>query len=345
MIHITNYKSLKLESERVSSEGLSYIHECSELEKDLSRTISRHMDKFSPAHFTVVQKEVMEHAKHTINKVNEKLRAESEANLLELGRKMESEKNNCMKGIMEFLSLRLLKENDSNIILELSGDSYEAKAIYYVESGIEYSFKIDPSKQQLFERPLRFSSLEKGVRIPIHETVHDIEKGTDGGFEKIDRYILTKATIAGGRFLAIFNNPEGNSGVTFSMPRGDMPDYVSIEFFDGKNTIDITGSDGLSKKMDIERIQEPLDRIYGTMMELECDRVEITGLKMGGQDIIESKNFSSFILKLFELKSAEIREALNSMRNTGGSYSRIEIESMISKCGDSADKLRKIIGA
>ena len=286
------------------------------------------------------EREIKESVDRILGKIRNIIKIENENSISDLKNRLDVERTNCIANIQAFLSMNIINDLDSTITVKYTESGYRITSRYVGEGDIEYSFALDAKDQDIFSEVLRFGHLEKNMKIPISENAGD----SDLDYEKIDRFYLSNASISKGSFLATFSSPENDSKVTFVMSRGNISHFISVEYSVGNKVIDITGNSAIVKRMEVERVQEPLDRIYGSILELENSRVKLIELSMNKVDIFRNNNFEEFILKLFQMKSKEIKNSIGNSQESSGQYGSKAIEEKLSLCGEIGGKIAGLIG-
>jgi hypothetical protein len=288
------------------------------------------------------EKEINDFVKASLEKLKKKVSDDFKGRMDELETAMSSAKMNAAKNIQAFLSSDALKVIDMGINLKLVEGVYDSSVKYIAEGGIEYEFSLNTRSLEIFKEPIKFGSLEKGVKIPVNSGSNWVGKETQVDYEKIDRYYLSSASINKGNLFVVFSDPDSDGKVTFVMSRGNDNAFLSIEYSIDKQTIDITGNSALSSTIEMERIQDPLDRIYGSIMEIESNKMKLTHLYQDGTEILETGNLKQFAMKVFEMKKEILQNLFkNQSSTTGGS---LNVKERLSLAGDPGKEIAKIVG-
>ena len=286
------------------------------------------------------EKNIMESVSKNLGNVRSIIKIENENRIFDLKNRMEVERTNSIANIQAFLSMNIISDLDITITVKYTETGYRVTSRYVGENEVEYTFVLDSKNQEIFSDVLRFGHLEKNMRIPISETAFD----SDQDYEKIDRYYLSNASVSKGSLVAIFSSPENDAKNTFVMSKGNISHFITVEYSDGKKVIDITGNSAIVKRMEVDRVQEPLDRIYGSLLEMENNRVKLIELTSNKVDILRNNDFEEFIMKMFQMKSKELRESVANSEESSGQYGKKAIEEKLSLCGEIGGKIAKLIG-
>ncbi|WP_443369337.1 hypothetical protein [Cuniculiplasma sp. SKW4] len=288
------------------------------------------------------EKEINDFVKASLEKLKKRVGDDFKSKMDEIETAMSSAKMNSVKNIQAFLSSDALKVIDMSINLRLIEGIYDSSVKYIAEGGIEYEFSLNTRSLEIFKEPIKFGSLEKGVKIPVNSGSNWVGKETQVDYEKIDRYYLSSASISKGNLFVVFSDPDSDGKVTFVMSRGNDNAFLSIEYSIDKQTIDITGNSALSSTIEMERIQDPLDRIYGSIMEIEANKMKLIHLYQNGNEVLETGNLRQFAMKVFEMKKDILQNLLKEQSsNTGGS---VNVKERLSLAGNSGIELAKMMG-
>ena len=286
------------------------------------------------------EKDIMDSVNKSLGNLRSTIKIENENRIFELKNRMEVDRTNTIANIQAFLSMNIISELDVTITVKYTETGYRITSRYVGENEVEYTFVLDAKNQEIFSEILRFGHLEKNMRIPISETSFD----SDQDYEKIDRYYLSNASVSKGSLVAIFSSPENDAKITFVMSRGNISHFITIEYSNGKKVIDITGNSAIVKRIEVDRVQEPLDRIYGSLLEMENCRVKLIELTSNNVDIFRNNDFEEFIMKMFQMKSKELRESIANSQESSGQYGRKAIGEKLSLCGEVGGKIARLIG-
>lgn len=288
------------------------------------------------------EKEINDFVRASLEKLKKRVSDDFKSKMDEIETAMSSARMNSVKNIQAFLSSDALKVIDMSINLRLIEGIYDSSVKYIAEGGIEYEFSLNTRSLEIFKEPIKFGSLEKGVKIPVNSGSNWVGKETQVDYEKIDRYYLSSASISKGNLFVVFSDPDSDGKVTFVMSRGNDNAFLSIEYSIDKQTIDITGNSALSSTIEMERIQDPLDRIYGSIMEIEANKMKLIHLYQNGNEVLETGNLRQFAMKIFEMKKDILQNLLtNKSSNSLGS---VNVKERLSLAGDSGSEIAKMIG-
>ncbi|MCL4344931.1 MAG: hypothetical protein M1496_01020 [Candidatus Thermoplasmatota archaeon] len=288
------------------------------------------------------EKEINDFVKASLEKLKKRVGDDFKAKMDEIETGMSSARMNSTKNIQAFLSSDAMKVIDMTINLKLVEGVYDSTVKYIAEGGIEYEFSLNTRSLEIFKEPIKFGSLEKGVRIPVSSGSNWVGKETQVDYERIDRYYLSSASISKGNLFVVFSDPDSDGKVTFVMSRGNDSAFLSIEYSIDKQTIDITGNSALSSTIEMERIQDPLDRIYGSIMEIEGNKMKLTHLSDNGNEIIDTGNIRQFAMKVFEMKKDLLQNVLKNQPGT--KTESFNVKEKLALAGTSGKEIGKMLG-
>ena len=212
-----------------------------------------------------------------------------------------------------FLSNDPLDILDYSIGIKWVNGAYEGIARYSCQNGIEYDFTLNIRDFEMLKESLKFSTLEKGLKIPVRSASTWIGKEPQLDYEKLDRYNLVSTTINKGNLFVVFQDFEKSSSFTFVMSRGTENSFLSVEYKDENGSMDITSQPAMNNTLEIERIEDPLDRIYGTLLELEQNRLKLSKLSVNGNDILSGPSYLEFGRIVFGLMKENFKEYISTL--------------------------------
>ncbi|MHB1440590.1 MAG: hypothetical protein ACYCSO_05965 [Cuniculiplasma sp.] len=289
--------------------------EVDNLQVELEKNLANFKAKTVSGLFEETEKELKSLISISLEKYKKKLTEDYKNRIGDLEVTINAAKTNSMKNIQAFLSMDFLKIIDSNIFVKWIDGVYDSTVRYTAESGIEYDFSLNSRSVDLFRESLKFGSLEKGVKIPINSASNWAGKEAQVDYEKIDKFFMSSASINKGNLFVEFTDTESNSKVTFVMSRGNENSFLSIEYKDDDQTVDVTSVPALHNVLEVDKIQTPLDRIYGTLKELETSKTKLIRLVVDGNDILSSGSFRKLALKIIELKKDILKDYLENIKS------------------------------
>ncbi|MGP6207158.1 hypothetical protein ACNF42_03885 [Cuniculiplasma sp. SKW3] len=342
IISQNEYDNLKNNMDNIKNALPQEIADIDKLQVGISKIIDDFKASKSYKGIGETEKEINDFVKASLEKLKKRVGDDFKSKMDEIETAMSSAKMNSVKNIQAFLSSDALKVIDMSINLRLIEGIYDSSVKYIAEGGIEYEFSLNTRSLEIFKEPIKFGSLEKGVKIPVNSGSNWVGKETQVDYEKIDRYYLSSASISKGNLFVVFSDPDSDGKVTFVMSRGNDNAFLSIEYSIDKQTIDITGNSALSSTIEMERIQDPLDRIYGSIMEIEANKMKLIHLYQNGNEVLETGNLRQFAMKVFEMKKDILQNLLKEQSsNTGGS---VNVKERLSLAGNSGIELAKMMG-
>lgn len=215
---------------------------------------------------------------------------------------------NSNKSMQAYLSSDPIDILDYSIGIKWSNGAYEGIARYSCQNNIEYDFTLNTRDSELLKESLKFSMLEKGLKIPVRSASTWIGKDPQLDYEKLDKYSMVSSTITKGNLFVVFQDPEKSSAFTFVMSRGTDNSFLSVEYKDENGSIDITGQPAMNNMLEIERIEDPLDRIYGTLLELEQNKLKLARLSVNGKDILTTSSYLEFGKFIFDIMKENLKD-------------------------------------
>jgi hypothetical protein len=64
----------------------------------------------------------------------------------------------------------------------------------------------------------------------------------------------------------------------------------------------------MNNMLEIERIEDPLDRIYGTLLELEQNKLKLSRLSVNGKDVLATSSFLEFGKFIFDIMKENLKD-------------------------------------
>ncbi|MCL4323817.1 MAG: hypothetical protein M1498_05165 [Candidatus Thermoplasmatota archaeon] len=289
------------------------IAEVENLQVSIGKSLEDYKSNTVSGLFEETEKEIKNFIGVSLEKFKRKLSDDFKTKIAELEGSVSAAKTNSIKNIQAFLSMDFLKIVDSNIYVKWINGVYDAAVRYTAESAIEYDFSLNSRSSDLFKESLRFGFLEKGVRIPINSVSNWAGKDAQVDYEKIDKFYMASSSINKGNLFVEFADPDSNAKVTFVMSRGKENSFLSIEYKDDNHTVDVTGIPALNNMLEIDKIQVPLDRIYGTLKEIESNKTKLVRLVVDGIDILSSGSFRTLAVKIVEIEKEPLKNYIRQM--------------------------------
>jgi hypothetical protein len=317
---------------------------------ELKGRIFKELDSFSALDHVSRFEDASNEMKSLITLTMEKFKAKTQDDFKskkeDLDVTYSSAKTNAIKNIQALLSSGLLKVLDSNVSTRWTDGTYDSTSRYKVEGGIEFEFSLKSTSVDLLKELLKFSTLEKGVKLPIDSATNWTGKDAQMDMEKIDKYTLLSANLNKGNLFAVFADPDSEAKFNFVMSRGGDGSFLSIEYKNEDKTVDITGNSALNNMVELDKIQRPLDMIYGTLKELEANKTKLSSLSMGGKDILVSSSYHSLALKITESWANEIKASLETLpdKGDGDQISMASLKEKLKFCGETGITIGNFIG-
>ncbi|MHB1663606.1 MAG: hypothetical protein ACYCSG_07245 [Thermoplasmataceae archaeon] len=256
---------------------------------------------------------IINFTKGAIENYKKRIVEEKNQKIAELSANINALLLNANKSMQAYLSSDPLDILDYSIGIKWVNGAYEGIARYSCQNGIEYDFTLNIRDFELLKESLKFSTLEKGLKIPVRSASTWIGKEPQLDYEKLDRYSLVSTTINKGNLFVVFQDFEKSSSFTFVMSRGTENSFLSVEYKDENGSLDITGQPAMNNMLEIERIEDPLDRIYGTLLELEQNRLKLTKLSVNGNDILIGPSYLDFGRIIFGLMKENFKEYISTL--------------------------------
>jgi gas vesicle protein len=316
---------------------------------NLSNSILTEIERFksekSSSLFNDTQSELKELISIALEKYKKTITEDVKKEISDMDLQTNSAKTNAMKNIQALLSMDILKIVDYSIYVKWIDGVYDSTVKYITEGGIEFEFSLNSRSVELFKEPLKFSFLEKGVKIPINSASNWAGKEAQVDYEKIDKFFLSLASLNKGNLFVTFADPDSDAVVTFVMSRGNENSFLSIEFKSDNQTIDITGNSALNNVLEADKIQTPLNRIYGTLKEMELNKTKLTLLHDNGNDILSTIAFRSLGIKIVELKRDILKSYIESFSNSKGKESSAlrDLNERLKLAGETGDRIKQIL--
>lgn len=265
-----------------------------------------------------------------IGQLKEKISEINGRELSEIESQNVMDRNNALKALELFLQNPGLQPDRSSVKVIWDNGAYIGSSSYSVSSSYEfegsrkgllnkqvkkskeelslkYGFQLTTSGSDLFSSILHFSSLGKGIKLPVKHAVSWISKEPVIDYEKLDRYDLAEAVLADGNLVATFRDTEKESEVRFTLTSYGESMTLDVDYKDSSQTVSITGQPALQNNIDIKQLEEISDTIRKSLLTLESSRAGLKTLQVDGDDILSTFNSIHVIKTLIKLGFVRFR--------------------------------------
>jgi len=245
--------------------------------------------------------------------VKDKVKANLKASIEEAESEAKSEELKAKRSLGSYLAASPLPLIEEEVILELSDSSYEGKAEYRCSGEIEYEFVLNTASTPHFRSEFAFAGVRKGVRVPVRLGKTWLHREPVPDFEKLDDYVLSKAKATKTHLEATFLNHETSSTVDFVFSKSSNDGFTTIEYTDGRGTVDVTGEPGLSKHIDLAMVKTAMGKLLDAINELSKHKMQLSRLECGGEDILATLDCLGFMEKAVAV-IVQSKEYMDAMR-------------------------------
>ena len=319
--------------------------------EQLKVQIGDKLEIFSKRHdiipFEEISKEVTSLLEISMDKYAKRIQEESKRKLSNLEVIFNSAKTNSIKNIQATLSTDFLRIVDYSISTRLIDGIYESKASYSSEGGIKYDFLLNSNAVDIFKETLKLYSLEKNVKIPYRFNPNAPNKESQIESEKIDRFHLEYASINKGSMFATFANPDDKSKAEFVMSRGNESPFLSVELSRGESKIDVSSNPMLHSNLEMDKIQPMLDRIYGSLKELEISKSKLVSLTMDGVDLIGPTEFRDFAKRLIGMRKEKIKQFIHNLKESSdpesNNFNLVGLREKLKLCNKTGSQIASLL--
>lgn len=269
-------------------------------------------------------------------------RAESEVSLQlgEINDEIKSQKTKTLKNLESYFSTQPLPVVDGLVRVKLEDSGYRAEASYSCRGEINYSFTLGTQNSHFF-RGFRLADVGRRLSIPIALTKTWLKKDPTPSFERLDRYTLTSAELAGQHLIAEFNDEGTRNRVRISGSASGDNGFTTVEFMDGDSTINVTSDAGLNRFVDNASLAEAVRQIRDELIQLEKNKVALTELSGGGRNLLESLDCADLLKRVLDLMGATYRALIERQagakeKKAGGELSISYIRERLTRLGSAA---------
>ncbi len=260
-----------------------------------------------------LSRKVNEFAALAIQQTKDRINAKLKAAMEESESESKSEELKAKRSLESYLAVTPLPVIDEEVSLELSDSSYSAKAEYKCPGEIEYEFLLNTASSPRFRGEFKFSGVRKGVKLPVRLGKTWLRREPVPDYEKLDDYALSKARASKQHLEATFVSHETESVVDIVFSRSANESFVTIEYSDDKDKVDVTGEAALSKHLDLTLMKGAAARLLDAILELKKDKLQLGKLESSGEDVLATLDCLGFMQRavIVLVKSKESRTAMS----------------------------------
>jgi hypothetical protein len=312
--------------------------------KELEELASRISAAFDGLHLDAedsesLSRKINEFAALAIQQAKDRVKAKLKAALDDSSSESRSEESKAKKSLESYLAATPFSVIDEEVSLELHDGSYSVTAKYKCAGEIEFEFLLNTASSPLFRSELMFSSVQKGIKLPVRLGKTWLRKELVPDFERLDVYGLSKARASKNHLTATFVNHETNSVVNLVFSRSGNESFVTIEYSDDKGKVDVTGEAALSKHLDLPLMKRATDRLADTIVGLGKDKLQLSKLENGGVDVLATLDCLGFIQRAV----AVLAQSKDSMDAIGKVDPKMAME-RLRLLGPGGEKMMEILG-
>ncbi len=242
-----------------------------------------------------ISRKINEFAALAIQQAKDHIKAKLEETLKDMEAESRSEEMKARRSLEVYLAATPLPVTDEEISLELSDSSYSANDEYTCPGEIEYEFLLNTPRSPYFRSEFRFSSVRKGLKLPVRLGKTWLRKEPVPDFEKLDDYALANARASKNHLDATFVNTETSSTVGIVFSRSGSDSFMTIEYSDDKGKVDVTGEVALSKHLDLLVLKGATGRLLDAILDLRKDKLQLSRLEAAGEDVLETLDCLGFM--------------------------------------------------
>jgi hypothetical protein len=147
----------------------------------------------------------------------------------------------------------------------------------------------------MFGSEFRLARLRKKLNVPVGLGKTWIRKEQRPRYEKLERYSLSSAEASSQHITAEFFEEEMRTAIRISGASQEGGGFISVEFIDGAEVVNVTTDAGLSKFLDSAAVAAVMKSIWAELIQVEASRVVLTELMVGGHDILERMECESLL--------------------------------------------------
>lgn len=311
---------------------------------ELDALTSRISKAFDDLHLDVedsesLSRKINEFTALAIHQAKDQVKAKLKATLEDSESESRSEELKAKRSLESYLAATPLPVTDEVICLELSDGSYSAEVEYRCRGEIEYEFLINTANSQHFRSEFTFSSVRKGVKVPVRLGKSWLRQEPVPDFEKLDEYALSNARASKNHLEATFVNHETNGVVNLVFSRSGSDAFLTIKYSDDKDRVDVTGEAALSKHLDLGLMKGVAGRLLDDVLDLSKDKLQLTRLESVGEDILATLNCLGFMQRV----AVVLVQSKESMEEMSKVDSKMAIE-RLKQLGPGGTKIIEILG-
>jgi hypothetical protein len=326
----------------------------------------------SPYQFPELFESVSKFSDTVVSQLKEKISEQSGKRLSEIESQNSADRNNTIKSLDLFLQSPRIPTDKFSIKVTWQSGTYVAISTYYVsgasevvggkrgrlskqevkvreDNSIEYSFSLNAAEEELFSKPLSFSSFSKGYKMPVKHAVSWISKEAQVDYEKMDRYDLSEAVLTESNLFIVFKDQDKGSEVKFtkSMLAGNKS--VDIDYKDSVQSVNVTGQPVLQKNLEMSVVSGLVESIEGALRNIESRRNGLRSLTVNGEDILSTLDAVKFAVAITKLAMVKFGLSLENIESTSfvaklvdNGLTRAAISERMKSLGPQAEKLSRL---
>lgn len=272
---------LRLLQDRIKEAAEEYVEASDDPDsKGFAETIAKFVSAAAKQEETRLQKKFEE----------EKRAAEAAAN---------SESELARAAVEVFLSRCPIRAEEKRFSLRLVEDSYVLTCKHSCAGEIEYEFMLDTKTSPTLNRPLTPTALGFKPKIPVAIGKSWIKQSAPQ-MVKLDRYTLREADATPKSLIYVLEDPESGAQVRIVYTKNEKTATVSVTYRDESVQTDISSSPALSKYLDTDELRRLSETLLATILQLEPNKLRLTELSVGGEDILAKQAYAEFLAKVLE---------------------------------------------
>jgi len=286
------------------------------LVQDITGTIQRSKEIIGQEHSSELTKQISSFSSIAIEQTKRKIDEQSANELKEYLSAVESERTKTFKSIEAFLVTSPFPILDKAISLKFVDGAYSARAVYRCVEEVQYEFSLDTKKSPIFGREFRLSAFEKEVKLPVTLAKSWLKKEPVPDYERLDQYILSSIEATEGSMIATYSHPEREATTKIVYSRQNSHSFLTVDYFDPEmKKVAVTAEPALNRFLDSEALEKAMERIWLATLELENNKIALTKLVSGGQDVLEQLDCLDFFARSWKVISQRVMQNIASARS------------------------------
>ncbi|HXW36651.1 MAG TPA: hypothetical protein VEJ36_01930 [Nitrososphaerales archaeon] len=341
--------SLDGEVQKMEKQSESRLEALDEVVKELGATLERLSQTVEADYASQLQHQVMEFVDAAVDQAKARERDASARDLSEVDAKAELEKTKAVKSMESYLIASPLPLVDRVLTVKLKDSGYSAEVRYACKGEVGYTFSLSTQNSKFFHSGFTFAQMGRRPMLPVELQRTWIKKEPSPRYERLDRYVLVSAEASERHIIAEFQNEETGAKVRIASASADGESIPSVEYTEEDRTTNVTTDTGLNRFLDSKDLSSSIGILKAELLSLERSKAALKELTVGGDDLMESLDFASFLRTVLKLMGREFRAVVQSigsksLKTKGGELSLSSINERVSLLGQNSAIVRETLG-